>query len=267
MINLKHYKIFDSHFHIIDKRFPLVPNNGYLPEEFTCEQYLQRTKTFDLAGGVVVSGSFQAFDQSYLYDALQKLGPRFVGVTQLPCTVSDEELIKLNAAGVRGIRFNLYRGGSEKVEHLESLSKRVYDTVGWHTELYLDSKNLAGLSNILTSIPRVSIDHLGLSKDGFEMLLKLVEHGVYVKASGFGRVNLDIKNALKELYSANPGSLIFGTDLPSPRVSMPYTDDDLMLVVEALGEEKARKVFYENAIAFYDQGQRTVIPPNESYSL
>lgn len=28
-------RIFDSHFHIIDSRFPLVRNDGYLPLEFT----------------------------------------------------------------------------------------------------------------------------------------------------------------------------------------------------------------------------------------
>ena len=33
--------IFDAHCHIIDSRFPLVPNNGYLPEPFTVEDYLE----------------------------------------------------------------------------------------------------------------------------------------------------------------------------------------------------------------------------------
>ncbi len=34
-------------------------------------------------------------------NALNKLGPSFVGVTQLPVTVSDQEIIQLNEAGVR----------------------------------------------------------------------------------------------------------------------------------------------------------------------
>ena len=82
------YSIFDSHFHIIDKRFPLLPNNGYLPDEFACNAYLERTKSFKLMGGAVISASFQGFDQTYLKDALDKLGPGFVGVTQLPASVS-----------------------------------------------------------------------------------------------------------------------------------------------------------------------------------
>ena len=39
---LNQFQMFDSHFHIIDKRFPLIINNGYLPEEFTCKDYLEK---------------------------------------------------------------------------------------------------------------------------------------------------------------------------------------------------------------------------------
>ena len=105
-------KSFDSHFHIIDNRFPLVANQGYLPDNFTCTDYLERARKLKIAGGAIVSGSFQAFDQTYLVAALEELGPTFVGVTQLPASVPDKEIMRLNAAGVRGVRFNLRRGGS-----------------------------------------------------------------------------------------------------------------------------------------------------------
>lgn len=248
---LKKFPVFDCHFHIIDRRFPLVPNQGYLPEDFTSEDYLARTQNYNLAGGAVVSGSFQAFDQTYLLDALQKLGPRFVGVTQLPASVSDKEILELNKAGVRAVRFNLKRGGSETIENLESMARRVYELAGWHVELYVDAQELPGLYRTLTSLPAVSIDHLGLSKEGFTVLLKLVERGVHVKATGFGRVDFEVKSALKDIYAANPEALMFGTDLPSTRAIRPYADEDLLLVIETLGETSAEKVFYENAVEFY----------------
>jgi predicted TIM-barrel fold metal-dependent hydrolase len=72
-----------------------------------------------------------------------------------------------------------------------------------------------------------------------------------VKATGFGRVDFDVKTALKDLFSANPDSLMFGTDLPSTRAPRSYEDNDFALVVDALGAEDARKVFYENAVTFY----------------
>jgi len=245
------FKLFDTHLHIIDSRFPLVPNNGYLPDEFTCEDYLDRMKGYQLAGGAVVSGSFQALDQTYLIDALEKLGPRFVGVTQVPASVADEELIARDRAGVRAVRFNLKRGGSEEVTYLDSLARRVHELVGWHVELYVDSRDLASLYSVLVALPAVSIDHLGLSSEGFATLLKLVEHGIHVKATGFGRVDFEIKTALKELFSANPDAMMFGTDLPSTRAPRPYEDHDFALIIEALGAKSASKVLFENAARFY----------------
>ena len=244
-------KYFDCHFHIIDKKFPVVPNQGFMPDAFTSEDYLERVKAVDLCGGAVVSGSFQELDQTYLFHALKALGPNFVGVTQVPQSVSDRELRELDGAGVRAVRFNVKRGGSEDIRHLETFARRVRDLVGWHTELYVDSAELSGLFDMLVSLPAVSIDHIGLSKAGFPTLLKLAEQGVRVKATGFGRVDFDVAPALKELYAANPKALMFGTDLPSTRAPRPYREDDYDLVLEALGEAKAADVFYKNAIEFY----------------
>jgi len=244
-------KYFDCHFHIIDKNFPVVPNQGFMPDAFTSEDYLERVKAIALCGGAVVSGSFQELDQSYLFHALKVLGPTFVGVTQVPQTISDQELQELNDAGVRAVRFNVKRGGSEDIKHLENFARRVHKLVGWHTELYIDSTDAAGLFDTLVSLPAVSIDHIGLSKAGFPTLLKLAEKGVHVKATGFGRVDFDVGSALKELYAANPKALMFGTDLPSTRAPRPYLDSDYTLVLETLAEEKAANVFYKNAIEFY----------------
>ena len=248
---LKQFKVFDSHFHIIDKRFPLKENQGYLPGNFTVEDYQNRTSDYNIKGGAIVSASFQAFDQTYLISALEDFGSGFVGVSQIPSDISDRELDKLNNAGVRAIRFNLYRGGSESVEHLEQLSNRVYEMFGWHCELYIDSKDLFDLSHILIKLPRLSIDHLGLSIEDFPTLLSLVEKGITIKASGFGRVNFDVRSVIEEIVSINPNALIFGTDLPSTRAPRAYKDNDMLMIIETLGEELAQKVLYDNAINFY----------------
>ncbi len=197
MNDLKKFRLFDSHLHIIDSNYHLVPNNGYLPDSFSVYDYQERTKNYNIVGGAIVSGSFQAFDQDYLLDALKKLGLTFVGVTQLPATVSNDKLMRLNEAGVRAIRFNLKRGGSESIENLERFSKRVYDIVGWHSELYIDAKEIPVLYKILIKLPSVSIDHLGLSKTGLKYLFKLVEHGIIVKATGFGRIDFNVKKAIQ----------------------------------------------------------------------
>jgi predicted TIM-barrel fold metal-dependent hydrolase len=244
-------RFFDSHFHVIDPRFPLIPNQGYLPPFFTIADYRARTAHFRVAGGAVVSASFQGFDQRYLVAAIHELGPNFVGVTQLEAGTSDVQILELDEVGVRAVRFNLYRGGSESLASLEELAHRVFDLVGWHVEIYIASRDLADLVPRLLTLPAVSIDHLGLTAEGMPDLLRLVEHGVCVKASGFGRCDFAVVEALRSLYAANPGSLLFGTDLPSTRAPRPFIDEDVSLILDTLGEEAGRRVLFENACAFY----------------
>lgn len=245
------YPFFDAHFHVIDPRFPLVPNRGFLPDRYTVNDYRERLADYDLRGGAVISASFQAFDQDYLVDALARLGPGFVGVTQLPASVSDEELDELDGIGVRAVRFNVKRGGSERLDQLEPMARRIHERLGWHVELYADAAELAEWFDILVALPAVAIDHLGLSAAGLPTLLALAERGVRVKASGFGRADFDVASALRDLHAANPEALMFGTDLPSTRAARPYSDRHVDLLVEALGETAARRVLYSNAMAFY----------------
>lgn len=247
---MKHM-LFDAHLHIIDPQYPLTSNAGFLPGSFTVDDYVESTAALGVGGGAVVSGSFQSYDQSYLLAALDALGPTFVGVTQLPHSVSDKELLSLAERGVRALRFNLRRGGSESAAHLESFARRVYDLVGWHIEIYADCASLCELADTLCALPAVSIDHLGLTKAGLPVLYQLAESGVRIKATGFGRVDFAVSSVLKRLYAINAEALLFGTDLPSTRSPRPFNPADIEIVENALGAKKAKKVFWDNAAEFY----------------
>lgn len=243
--------VFDAHLHIIDPRFPLYENNGYLPPPFTVEDYRARVADLGIAGGAVVSGSFQGFDQGYLEAALAALGPTFVGVTQIAHDTADAEIQRLDAIGVRAVRFNVRRGGSADLGHLDRLARRVYDIAGWHTELYIDSQELPDLHPTLSRLPAVSIDHLGLSAEGLPHLLRLVEAGATVKATGFGRIDLDPADAIRRILDINPRAVVFGTDLPSTRAPRPFRDDDLSSVADFLVLSELDNVLWHNAIELY----------------
>jgi predicted TIM-barrel fold metal-dependent hydrolase len=127
----------------------------------------------------------------------------------------------------------------------------VHELVGWHIELYIDSRELSHLKATILRLPAVSIDHLGLSKEGFAVLLFLAEKGVRVKASGFGRVDFDVVAALQQLVLANPDALMFGTDLPSTRALRPFVDEDIAQILNTFDEKLASKILYSNAIKWY----------------
>ncbi|MUV37755.1 D-galactarolactone isomerase [Lentibacillus sp. JNUCC-1] len=244
-------RIFDAHFHIIDYNFPIKENQGYTPPSYVVSDYQKEIADLNVLGGAIVSGSFQGFDQSYLLKALKQMGPAFCGVTQLPHTVTDEAIVSLHNAGVRALRFNIKRGGSEDVSKLDYFARRVHELVGWHSELYIDAKHLPDIASTIEKLPAVSIDHLGLSEEGLPHLLKLVAKGIRVKATGFGRVGLNIENALTSIYDMNPDALMFGTDLPSTRAKRPFTYTDIELIQQLFDEEAVDKIMYTNAFKWY----------------
>ena len=240
----------------------MLPNDGFLPPAFTVEDYRARVAGLDVTGGAVVSGSFQGFDQSYLSAALAALGPTYVGVTQIPADTSDADIERLNSIGVRAVRFNVRRGGSADIAEADRLARRVYDIAGWHAEFYIDSTELAPLHATLSTLPRIGIDHLGLSAAGFADLLRLVECGAYVKATGFGRLDFDPGPAMHRILDVNPHALIFGTDLPSTRAPRPFEDSDLTGLTDMLGPEHVANVLWHNAAALYLRPPRHGIGPS-----
>jgi predicted TIM-barrel fold metal-dependent hydrolase len=244
-------RIFDGHIHIIDHRFPLIENQGYIPPPYTLEDYLTETKPLGVVAGTVVSGSFQGHDQTYLLDALSKLGPDWVGVTQIPNDFPDDQIAELNSQGIRGLRFNLYRGSIDSVDDVVALASRCHAVAGWHAEMYVDAATLRPHADLLAKLPSLSVDHLGMTEAGVPVLVDLIASGCKVKVSGFGRVHLDVPRALETFAKADPGALVFGTGVPSTRARRPFHPSDIDLIVEVLGTDIAEKVFWDNPISLY----------------
>lgn len=244
--------VFDAHLHIIDPKHPLVENNGYLPDPFTVEDYLMRISGLGIAGGAVVAGSFQGFDQCYLVDALSTLGPDFVGVTQLPTDTCDERILELDGSGVKALRFNVARGGSAVLDDMEHMARRVHDLAGWHSELYIDARSIdADLGDRIAALPAVSIDHFGMHSDGLPALLRLVERGVKVKATGFGRVDLDPATTMRAIVDVDPSALMVGTDLPSTRAPRAFENSDFDIIRDTLSPAELTAAYWDNAAEFY----------------
>jgi predicted TIM-barrel fold metal-dependent hydrolase len=244
--------LFDAHLHVIDPRFLLPPNQGYLPAPFTVADYLAIARPLVVLGGALVAGSFQGFDQGYLADALTRLGPGFVGVAQIPLDTPVTELRRLDALGVRALRFNLRRGMHSDLGAMQALARRAHAEVGWHCELYLDAAAVPDLKPWLARLPALCIDHLGLTRAGLPHLLRLLEAGAWVKASGFARLDFPPAEALAVLCRASPGRVVFGTDLPGTRAPRPFDATDLSLIAATLTDERLREaVLYRNALTLY----------------
>ncbi|MEY4265314.1 MAG: hypothetical protein RL373_1882 [Pseudomonadota bacterium] len=244
-------KVFDSHCHIIDPRYPIIENQGYIPPPYTLNDYRQQTVPLGVSSGAIVSGSFHGFDQSYLKATLAILGPQWVGVTQVPNSITDQEVLELTNLRVRALRFNIFRGRVDSVDEIVSFANRVHQLGNWHAEIYADAAALAPHVAKLSKLPKIVIDHLGMTEKGLPVLLDLVDAGACVKATGFGRVNMNVPKMLEAVARRSPNALVFGTDLPSTRAKRPFDVSDITLIKDVLGKSLSDLVFWNNPRNLY----------------
>lgn len=244
--------VIDAHFHLFDPRFPLPGNDGYMPPDFTAGDYRAATMGLDIRGGVVVAASTHGLNPAPLVAALGELGPGFVAVINADPSLSDEALRTLAESGVRGLRHNLYRGVASSVESALLLAERAWSVAGMHTQIYADATLLRPCMGKLAKLgPRLVIDHLGMAEAGLPVVLDLVEAGAKVKATGFGRVAMDVPLALERIAARSASALMFGTDLPSTRAARPFRATDIMLLRSVLGPDLSALALYGNAAAYY----------------
>ena len=152
---------------------------------------------------------------------------------------------------MRAVRFNVFRGRIDSVDDIVALATRCHSVAGWHSEIYADAAALKPHIDRLAKLPKLSIDHLGMNGEGLPVLLDLVAAGWKVKATGFGRVKMDVPKVLEAVAKKSPDALVFGTDIPSTRAARPFETADIDLIERVLGRELAQKAFWDNPLALY----------------
>ena len=105
---------------------------------------------------VVVTPSNYATDNRCTVDAISQLGlGNARGVAVIDSSFTDDQLRSLDAAGIRGIRFNLTRPGGAGAELIRPLAERVAP-LGWHVQIHMTAdgilENLERISDMPVSI-------------------------------------------------------------------------------------------------------------------
>lgn len=275
----------DCHFHILgpEKTYPPKPGTMHLlPDALPSHHAAMRARTGLERMVLVQHGGYYGHNQPML-DVLKAEGDIARGIATFDPAVTDEEIAKLNEAGVRGMRIHSVRDMSKLEEiwgQIMSLAKR-FAPHGWHIQLLLSGHMRDALLPRLADVPvPVVIDHLGLFRPerieghpGFAAFLKLLEcDHIWVKVSGADRVtrNGAFENALpimKALIDAAPDRMVWGTDWPhtserpmlkegDPPVVVPYGDVDenrcLAVLADACPDAGTfNKILAENPVRLY----------------
>ncbi len=207
---------------------------------------LEELDTFlGFSGEVIVAATCHGTDNSYMLNALKKSKGRALGVAFVDKNISDQELMELDAAGVRGVRYSYVKRltNPPPPEEMVGMAKRLcglWDAGRlkneWHIDLYCEAGDLQDLEQHIKAIPiPVVFDHMavpaiekGVGAPEFQRYLQLFrdKKDCFAKVTCPERLTgsskpeewrkvLPFARALADEY---PTRVITGTDWPHPNM-------------------------------------------------
>jgi 2-pyrone-4,6-dicarboxylate lactonase len=247
---------------------------------------LEELDTFlGFSGEVIVAATCHGSDNSYMLNALKKSKGRALGVAFVDKNISDQELIELDAAGVRGVRYSYVKRLTNPPPpgEMVAMAKRLCDLWDagrlkneWHIDLYCEAADLQDLEPHIKAIPiPVVFDHMavpaidkGVSDPEFQRYLQLFrdKKDCYAKVTcperltGSGKPEewskvLPFARALAEEF---PTRVIIGTDWPHPNMKEGQMPNDGELLNRWLWEvagrnrETLRQILVDNPRALFN---------------
>lgn len=260
----------DSHLHIIGPtdRFPLSASRSYTPCEASVEEYRRVQRTLGTERLVIVQASVHGTDNACMLDALQRFGFASArGIAVIDPDVPDATLERMNALGVRGVRFNRVTRGGPPLQAMVDVARRIAP-LGWHVQLYVAGEQLPELRATLERLPvDVVLDHLaGLrpewprddparaALDGL-----LADGRTWIKLCGYrssmqGHPFDDVGPIATELVANHADRCVWGTDWPHPAFerAMPH-DGELLDALMRWAPEPAqqRRILVDNPARLY----------------
>jgi predicted TIM-barrel fold metal-dependent hydrolase len=243
----------DAHCHVFGPaaKFPYAADRSYTPPDAPVGHLRKLHAHLGISRAVIVHASCHGSEMDVTLDAIASSNGSYRGVAVVEESVTDAELKRLHAGGIRGIRFNFVKhlGGVPDLRVFYNLLARV-KPLGWHIVLHFDAGDILEQRELLSRIdvPFI-IDHMGRVKAGeglaqqpFQALLALYRDNplAWIKICGAERVSVgkrpfrDAVPFAQALVAIDPGRLLWGTDWPHPNISKDMPNDGEL--VDLLGE-------------------------------
>jgi 2-pyrone-4,6-dicarboxylate lactonase len=250
----------DAHMHVFGpaEMYPHVPKPHYTLPDGKLEHYLALMPVLGIERFVIVQPSFYGTDNSCLLDALNIAGGKARGVVMLDAGVSDSELDRFHAAGVRAVRLDLFKRAREPLPAIQDYVRQSAARVarlGWHLQFYVPGYVVRELIPFLATLEvDFVIDHMGymLEEDGlkpsdFAALLALTRRGrCWLKLSGPYRIAKEkgygaVEHLARQIVDAAAGRAIWGSDWPHIPNSQRDTGELLNLLPIWASDAKVRQ--------------------------
>ncbi len=264
----------DAHCHVFGPGdvFPYAPQRKYTPCDAPKETLFELRDFLGFSRNVIVQATCHGHDNRALVDALKASGDLARGIASVGPGITMAELEEMDAAGVRGVRFNfvkrlvdatpkeVYLGIAEKIAKL-----------GWHIVVYFEAQDLADLVPFLNSLPTVIVvDHMGrpdltkgVDHPDFQRFVELMATNdrIWSKVTCPERLSVSGPPAYDDfvpfgraLVKRFPDRVLWGTDWPHPNMTTHMPDDGTlvdMIPRIAPSTEEQRALLVDNPMRLY----------------
>jgi 2-pyrone-4,6-dicarboxylate lactonase len=237
----------DAHCHVFGPaaKFPYAPNRRYTPEDAPKEMLRALHDHLGISRAVIVQASCHGTDNAAMLDCIASDPQRYRGVAIVDDNFTNADFDRLDAGGVRGVRFNFVKhlGGAPDM----GVFNRVIDRIkgrGWHVVLHLDATDIVPLSDMIRGLPvPFIIDHMGrvpasagVEQPGVRALIELSKlENCWLKVCGSERISMPPYTAAvpiaHALVAAAPERVLWGTDFPHPNATHEADEADLVDLV------------------------------------
>jgi predicted TIM-barrel fold metal-dependent hydrolase len=266
---------WDSHFHIFGPphRFPYADTRRYSPPTAPIEHWLSVSKAIGIERGFVVTPSVHDLDPAVTLDAIARAEGRIRGMVRADSNMTSDEVKRLHAGGIRGLRFPfaavVRRAFNEKEFHANIA---LIQSTNWVVEFQIDGDALDVHSELIGNVPLPTIidEFAGIQpKDGldqpkFRTLLDLLaKPNVYLKlicADRFlsqGQSYESIVAMSRAVIAKAPDRIIWGTDWPHSYIfeanGIPNDGDLVDMLLDFAPDEAVRKkILVDNPTRLFD---------------
>ncbi|GGJ87987.1 amidohydrolase family protein [Pseudomonas matsuisoli] len=261
----------DAHIHIADPRFAAVNANAPISAGMTVDDYRKLQARNGTVRTVVIQPKVYGTNNDCTLDAVKQLGSQGRGIAVLHPDVTDAELQRLHAGGIRGIRFSVWNPDNAvaSIDMIEPLAVRISE-LGWHVQLHMSGDQIVDNQALIGRLPApVVFDHMGrlppsqgTAHPAFAVIAKLIERdkawvklaGAYLNTEIGPPAYADSTRVAKAWVDVAPERLVWGSDWPHVTEKTEKPDDAqlLDLLLAWAPDEAVRKgILVDNPARLY----------------
>lgn len=263
----------DAHCHVFGPSpdFPFAPERKYTPCNAGKDKLFELRDFLGFERNVIVQATCHGKDNSAMVDACRSAGDRARGIASVGADITMDALHEMDAAGVRGVRFNfvkrlvdatpreVFLGIADKIARL-----------GWHIVVYFEAADLEELEPFLKQLPTpIVVDHMGrpdvakgVDHPDFQRFVALMEENenIWSKVTCPERLTTagppydDVVPFYQAIVERFDDRVLWGTDWPHPNMKSHMPDDGALvdyIPKIAPTEAQRHKLLVDNPMRLY----------------